>query len=748
MKLRKLFAGLAAAATLLSGLALGAVPANAAPQTLPFKPLANTNGKTDKVDDNGKILENATFKFTADDASQWGVNNNREIKAFKLADYYQYVTENPKYDSKQDESETNFEKQAFFGVQTSDAAKSGVAEALKIALANVAKKSDDTTAAEKDGKVVVPEGDNAADPIAWALQYGYLDQSNQKPWTTVDVDSSAESTTRKFADALKAYVGTSDPIRKLGRPVTLKVNPDSAGEVALNPVAGDSKSYTADLPAGIYLFLDVTDSGIGDDGNVNTGKADSSDKNWIQNGTTNDSDTKGEVVVNSAPIILASGHVTSEANGESYLYPIGNIADGDNSVSFKNHVTPVTKTVDDSDKTVSTGQIVRYTLSTTLPLTTGYDPSTYVFTLQDFPGEGQTVNLDGFKDAQGNVVSNGEKGASNAGEYTVKVYDTDGKTLLKVLKADTDYTLTTSAENNGHEIVGAENKASWFKLDFSELIRQDLYNNGAAKDDAAGTAEYKHLWGMKVVVEYAAKITATVKDVPNQVEVNDNNAIANHGTNLTLGQFTFFKTDAQGNAGEDINGATFVISKDDDTKDNTAVTPNSPDFSGVSDTNRDGQVDDDDIDHVKSPWGGDGINESDSRTASVWNENHELVVHNGVVTFYGLADGTYVVKETRAPAGFLGGQVAVSFKVTIKGGKAVKFDGIDKWGLAPDSADNTESGNEITDYKVKNVRNVTQLPLTGGMGIILFGTIGLIIAGGAVAVFLRSRKTKMALMMA
>ncbi|PWG59091.1 hypothetical protein [Bifidobacterium catulorum] len=89
MRMRKLFAGLAAAATLLSGLALGAT-ANAADagRTLPFASLAQAQGQ---VDDQGKVTANATFTFTADDASQWGKNNNRVIEAYKLADYYQYV---------------------------------------------------------------------------------------------------------------------------------------------------------------------------------------------------------------------------------------------------------------------------------------------------------------------------------------------------------------------------------------------------------------------------------------------------------------------------------------------------------------------------------------------------------------------------------------------------------------------------------------------------------------------------------
>ncbi|MBT1165525.1 SpaA isopeptide-forming pilin-related protein [Bifidobacterium simiarum] len=624
MKMRKLFAGLAAAATLLSGLAFGAATASADDTTrLPYEPLAN--GQVDTT--NGKVTANATFKFTADNANQWGKDNNRVIKAYKLADYYQYVDANGK---------------AVFGVQTVDDAKNVVKTDLGTALDGITANTDDPYA----GKVP-----SDADPLAWALQYGYLDQSANKPWENKDGANTA-STTRKFANALSKDANLDN------------LNPTELSVANKNLTVDTSGTFAkADLSAGIYLFLDVTKS----DAN-GAGTATNKDKNWIQNGKENDGTTFGEVVVNSAPIILASGNVT-----DNYLYPLGDLAKGDNTVAFKNHVTPVTKTVDDSDKTVSTGQTVRYTLSSTLPLTTGYDPKTYVYQLTDYPGTGQTVNLDGFAEA------NAEGGANNAGAYDVKVYD--GDKLVKTLVAGTDFDLTTSAANNGKEIVGAADNAAHFTLDFGKLIQSADYNTTP-------------LWGKTVKVTYAAKITGVRGDVPNTVEVNDNHAKAQHGTRLTLGGFQFTKTDAQGNA---LQGAEFTI---------TAV---------AADTN--GKT--------------DGVIPTDKVAIST---------DQGVVAFSGLADGVYEVTETKVPTGFLQG-TTVKFKVTISKGAATSFDGTDIYGLAPDLDNPTTDA----DYKVKNVRNITELPKTGAAGIAMFLVLAAVLGGAGAVVYTQSRRTRRAL---
>lgn len=113
----------------------------------------------------------------------------------------------------------------------------------------------------------------------------------------------------------------------------------------------------------------------------------------------------------------------------------------------------------------------------------------------------------------------------------------------------------------------------------------------------------------------------------------------------------------------------------------------------------------------------------------------------GSVQVDGLADGTYTVEEIKAPNDYMQTALA-SFTVTLKDGKVTGFSGTDKWGLAP----KPNNGETITSgYKVKNVKSITQLPLTGAAGTILFSAVGVILAAAAGTVFLKSRSTKRAL---
>ena len=190
--------------------------------------------------------------------------------------------------------------------------------------------------------------------------------------------------------------------------------------------------------------------------------------------------------------------------------------------------------------------------------------------------------------------------------------------------------------------------------------------------------------GAAITVTYDATVTETEatgnKTVTNMVTLSDNGAKVTDNTIITNGQFSFTKTDAQGKALAD---AEFKIEGQ-----NGASTPS---------------------------------------TAT------ETSGSNGTVTFKGLADGTYKVTETNAPAGFQ--NLKAAFTVTIANGKAVKYAGADIWGLAPSAE---VSGNYT--YKVKNVKNVTQLPLTGAAGTTLFTVVALLVAGAGVAVALKSRQ--------
>lgn len=126
MKMRKLFAGIAAAATLLGGMALGAASAQA-------------------DDTPTTVTRDATFTFTAETAEQL---TNAKLKAYKIGDYVQYGSgENVAY-----------------GVVTNSSNKTAVDFALKAA-------GVDTT-------------DSEVDHLAAALNAGQLDVSDVRPWAS------------------------------------------------------------------------------------------------------------------------------------------------------------------------------------------------------------------------------------------------------------------------------------------------------------------------------------------------------------------------------------------------------------------------------------------------------------------------------------------------------------------------------------------------------------------------------------
>lgn len=144
MKMRKLFAGIAAAATLLGGMALGATSAQA-------DDAAGT-----------PVTDNATFTFTAETEEQL---THANLAAYKIGDYVQYGSD----------------QSVAYGVVTNSANKAAVDSALKAAGVDTA-----------DPKV---------DHLAAALNAGTLDVSDSRPWDKNAAGGA--STTRAFANALE-----------------------------------------------------------------------------------------------------------------------------------------------------------------------------------------------------------------------------------------------------------------------------------------------------------------------------------------------------------------------------------------------------------------------------------------------------------------------------------------------------------------------------------------------------------------
>lgn len=104
----------------------------------------------------------------------------------------------------------------------------------------------------------------------------------------------------------------------------------------------------------------------------------------------------------------------------------------------------------------------------------------------------------------------------------------------------------------------------------------------------------------------------------------------------------------------------------------------------------------------------------------------------GEVSFPNLAEGTYTVEEIQAPAGYAQ-NLLPSFQIKVGINDTVTLANPGTLGLA------STVGNGI---QVRNVKSVTQLPLTGAAGITMLVVVALLIGGAAALIAVRSRSLK------
>ena len=109
---------------------------------------------------------------------------------------------------------------------------------------------------------------------------------------------------------------------------------------------------------------------------------------------------------------------------------------------------------------------------------------------------------------------------------------------------------------------------------------------------------------------------------------------------------------------------------------------------------------------------------------------------NGVVTFKGLGEGTYYIKETKAPDGYVLLKDAITVKVTFdKNSKTFTYE---VSGNGVDGATVKTENNMVT-FDVQNTKGFT-LPTTGGMGTYIFTICGVLLIVAAVVLFIRLKK--------
>ena len=364
---------------------------------------------------------------------------------------------------------------------------------------------------------------------------------------------------------------------------------------------------------------------------------------------------------------------------------INNTVYSSGSIDMKNQTASVSKTV--TDQTVAAGQDASYTITTKVPNYVGYKVNGYQFTVSDKFAHNAPL-------------------AYKTGTLKVTVDN-------KQLRAGTDYT-----------VAGFDATSKTFIIDLSGYIKAEGFGTGTPADDSKFTNA--GLVGKTVTVEYKATVTGSTgntgaANTPTATYPNDptNNTSKQEvpGTPVKVFNFDYTLVKKDKTTGAALEGAKFAIKNADGKY--LAYTPD-----------KDGN----------GKWSTLDTKPAADATSGVFTTGK-----NGQVTFPALDEGKYTIEEIAAPNGYV--NVGVFFSFTI----AANLSGtgadqtasptytVDADSITSDVWHLVGNGN-TAEVVVENVKNITQLPLTGGAGTVLFTVVAALLIGAGVTVGVRSRK--------
>ena len=407
--------------------------------------------------------------------------------------------------------------------------------------------------------------------------------------------------------------------------------------------------------------------------------------------TENNADGVDHKQTNSIPMLVAT-----KIGGKDFA----NLKLGE--IKVKNQTTYINKVIVKNNRewvgtTERVGDTVTFKLTSKVPLTVGYlntAEKPYHFSIGDTMSKGLTFT---------GVTS------VTIGNKTLTKAD-DGAT------AD-QYQLTTTA-NQQYDKTDTESKATVLKFDLSNAV----YAAGQYAADSEATAKAEDT----ITVVYTAILNKDAVHAvdganPNKVTLdythnpddNSSHHVPGPEVKVYTYDFGFLKVKADGQTS--LDGAKFVIKQGDQYfRFNTTT----------------------------------GLWENGTKGADPVDAD-KFTGTNGVFKFKGLAEGTYDVVETDAPAGYLSTTKA-KFQVVItstnkdKDGNVlgtehkIKFvNGNTGFNLLTNlNEDGTAAEGGA---KVKNLKSITQLPLTGAAGIAIFGVMAALVIGAGLAVGMKRR---------
>ncbi|MDB1846649.1 isopeptide-forming domain-containing fimbrial protein [Collinsella aerofaciens] len=383
------------------------------------------------------------------------------------------------------------------------------------------------------------------------------------------------------------------------------------------------------------------------------------------------------------------------------------------SVTLKMNVPTVDKKIagsatgtvaaDGSNADARIGDVVKYELSSVIPSYTGYEMTNppRVFKLIDTASKGLTVDANSVKSVK--LTKSGTTVTLSNNDYVVssKPYDlTEGKTGY-------------NAEYAGGTVT---------TIDLANYVNK-----------AAGSTSSTDgiLEGATVTVEFEATVNSSAVKAgvgnPNSVELEYSRTPDNVSTKISgpevprvyTYEFGILKTDMAGKA--ILEGAQFAIARVN-TSDNTKTFLKRDAATGAW------------SELTATTPAKDGTESDGVFTTGA----------DGTIKMSGLPEGTYYVEEIKAPTGYTNIGLP-SFEFTISAD--LDTDGKTVVNLKYEKTTDTDGDRIAFDTKapsqanIKNAKNLTELPMTGDLGIKVFVTVGVLLmaAGAAFALSARMR---------
>ena len=355
-------------------------------------------------------------------------------------------------------------------------------------------------------------------------------------------------------------------------------------------------------------------------------------------------------------------------------------------IDMKNQTMSVGKTV--TDQTVAAGQDASYKITTTVPNYVGYKVKGYQFTVSDKFADNAPLSY-------------------KAGSLIVKIGD-------QALTQGTDYTVT-----------GFDPTSKTFTIDLSAYIKAQGFGTSAPVDDSKFTND--KLVGKTVTVEYKATVTGStgnngaantpIVKYPNDPTNNEHKQEV-PGTPVKVFNFDYTLVKKDKTTGAALEGAKFAIK------------------------NADGKY----LAYTATADGGKKWSKLDAKPDADATSGVFTTGANGKVTFPALDEGKYTIEEIAAPTGYVNPGVSFSFTIAAN----LSGTGADQTASPTYTVDTDGTGSDVwhlvgngntAEVVVENVKNITQLPLTGGAGTVLFTVVAaLLISAGVTIGVVKSHK--------